>query len=173
MKVTIKIGNEIVIEYSFDKPKELQIFQANDKIYSSLIEKILGEIKGKEGREITKIPLKRNKLKELRSEDISLKREASARMPDQMTLIRYIMSRDKYEHDIFEIQRKFLNREFLPNRENHIQNRIYENMFARMKRAQKVIEKQEGKKFESEWRISSDGRKAKVFWIGEKNKIYS
>ncbi|MHC1586469.1 MAG: hypothetical protein ACXQTV_02860 [Candidatus Hecatellaceae archaeon] len=81
-------------------------------------------------------------------------------IPDQETLIRYILSKPNFEHNLFEVAEHFFGRKISSS---GVDSKMYNALYRRLERARRKIERDYGGKFEAVWVHGRGGELYKVF----------
>ncbi|MHC1586269.1 MAG: hypothetical protein ACXQTV_01840 [Candidatus Hecatellaceae archaeon] len=81
-------------------------------------------------------------------------------IPDQETLIRYILSKPNFEHNLFEVAEHFLGRRLSSSGPDA---KTYNALYRRLERVRRKIEVDYGGKFEAVWVHGKGGELYKVF----------
>jgi len=96
-----------------------------------------------------------------RTEKISGERESLREfIPDQETLVRFILSKPNFEHNLFEVAEHFFGRRITSS---GLDARRYNALYRRLERARKKIERDYGGHFEAVWARGRGGELYKVF----------
>ncbi|MHC1563885.1 MAG: hypothetical protein ACXQTF_00970 [Candidatus Hecatellaceae archaeon] len=81
-------------------------------------------------------------------------------IPDQETLVRFILSKPNFEHNLFEVAEHFFGRKITSS---GIDARRYNALYRRLERARKKIERDYGGRFEAVWARGEEGELYKIF----------
>jgi hypothetical protein len=81
-------------------------------------------------------------------------------IPDQETLVKFILSKPNFEHNLFEVAEHFFGRKITSS---GLDARRYNALYRRLERARKKIERDYGGHFEAVWTRGEEGELYKIF----------